>query len=93
MIIPAMAERGIDFVLQDLDCKVANDYAAQTTPHAFVIDAGGVLRYQGAVDDVTFRKRNPERFYVADALLALLDGRLPDVQETPAYGCSIIRHI
>jgi peroxiredoxin len=93
MINQAIHLRGIDFVLQDVGCKLADVYGAQTTPHAFVIDGAGVLRYQGAVDDVTFRKRNPERFYVEEALLALADDRLPAVQETNPYGCSIVRHI
>jgi hypothetical protein len=93
MINLLLQERGLDFVLMDEDCRVAEVCGAQTTPHAFILDQGGILRYQGAVDDVTFRKRIPERFYVAEALAALLEGRLPEVQETPAYGCSIVKHI
>jgi peroxiredoxin len=93
MITRAARARGLDFVLQDRDCSLADTYAAQTTPHVFVIDGAGVLRYQGAVDDVTFRKRNPQRFYIAEALSAIADGRLPEVQETPPYGCAIVRHI
>jgi len=93
VIDQARQRRGMDFVLQDLNCRVADVYAAQTTPHAFVIDRSGVLRYQGAVDDVTFRKRNPERFYVQEALSALMQGKLPAVPETPAYGCTIVRNI
>jgi peroxiredoxin len=93
IITQAIQQRGIDFVLLDVVCKLADAYAAQTTPHAFVIDGAGVLRYQGAVDDGTLRKRNPERFYVEEALLALAEGRLPTVQETNPYGCTIVRHI
>jgi peroxiredoxin len=89
----AIQSRGLDFVLQDENCAVADAYAAQTTPHVFVIDGTGVVRYQGAVDDVTFRKRNPERFYVMEALSALDDGHLPDVQETQPYGCTIVRFV
>ena len=93
MIDPVRQERGVDFVLMDENCRVANACGAQTTPHAFVLDQVGILRYRGAVDDVTFRKRIAERFYVAEALSALLDGRLPEVPETPAYGCSIVKYI
>ncbi len=92
MINQAVQTHGTGIVLLDVDCKVADTYAAQTTPHAFVGDKSGILRYQGAVDDVTFRKRSPERFYVEEALLALAQGGLPHVQQTTPYGCTIVRH-
>ena len=84
-------QRGIRFGLRDAGCVLADLWQAQTTPHAFVIDKPGVLRYQGAVDDVTFRKRTPARFYVEEAVEALLNGHLPDVQDTPPYGCTLVR--
>ena len=93
MITTAAQQRGIGIVLRDAECKIADTYEAQTTPHVFVSDTAGILRYQGAVDDVTFRKRIPERFYVEEALLALARGQLPALQETPSYGCTIVRHI
>ena len=86
----AMARR-LPLVLMDRDDAVADLYEAQTTPHVFVIDQGGVLRYRGAVDDLTFRLRKPTRFYLDEAVEALLDGRLPALAETPAYGCTIVR--
>lgn len=91
MINEAIRRRGLGFVLRDAGCKVADVWQAQATPHVFVIDQSGILRYQGAVDDITFRKRTPERFYVEEAVAALLDGRLPDTQETPPYGCTLVR--
>ena len=72
---------------------MADAWGAQTTPHVFVVDEAGVLRYQGAVDDVTFRQREPKRFYVKEAVDALLAGRLPEIASTPAYGCTIVREI
>lgn len=80
-------------VLIDAENSVANLYEAQTTPHAFVIDREGILRYRGAVDDITFRQRQATRFYLRDAVEALLEGRLPELNETPAYGCTIVREI
>ena len=74
-----------DFELPDL-------YGSLTTPHIFVIDREGKLRYQGAFDDVTFRQREPTRFYLKDALDALLAGRQPEPAQTTPYGCSIVRH-
>jgi hypothetical protein len=84
-------QRGLDSILLDAGGGVADLLQAQTTPHAFVIDQSGFLRYRGAVDDVTFRKRDPERFYVREAVAALLGGGLPEIQETPSYGCAIVR--
>ena len=84
--------RGLPTVLLDPDHAVADLYGAQTTPHVFVIDEQGILRYRGAVDDVTFRQRSPTRSYVREALEALRDGERPPAAETDAYGCSIVRH-
>jgi hypothetical protein len=64
---------------------------AQATPEFFLVDRDGILRYRGAFDDSTFRARTPSRFYLADALRALLGGRSPKPAETPAYGCAIER--
>jgi hypothetical protein len=59
----------------------------------FVVDRDGILRYRGAVDDITFRQRQATRFFLREAVEALLAGRQPDVGETPAYGCAIVREI
>jgi peroxiredoxin len=90
-IAEAARMRRLPLVLMDTDDAVADLYEAQTTPHVFVIDRDGVLRYRGAVDDVTFRLRRPTRFYLDEAVEALLDGRLPKLAETAAYGCTIVR--
>jgi peroxiredoxin len=87
------AARRLPNVLLDADCRVANLFEAQTTPHVFVIDREGILRYRGAVDDVTFRQRTPSRFFLDEAVESLLGGRLPAVTETPAYGCAIVREV
>lgn len=85
--------RRLPTVLIDTQHSIADLYEAVTTPHAFVVDREGILRYCGAVDDVTFRQRKATRFYLEEAVEALLDGRLPEVSETPAYGCTIVREI
>ena len=85
-------ERNLPLVLHDTQGKVADLYAAQTTPQLFLIDQSGILRYQGAYDDVTFRQRTPTRFYLRQAVQALLSGQMPDPAETPPYGCAIVRH-
>jgi peroxiredoxin len=78
-------------VLVDADQSVADLYGALTTPHVFVLDAAGVLRYAGAPDDVAFRQPAPTRHYLADAVQALLDGRNPDPDSTSPFGCALVR--
>ena len=85
--------RRLPTVLLDANCSVADLYEAQTTPHVYVIDRDGILRYRGAVDDMTFRKRIPTRFFLDEAVESLLEGHLPALTESPAYGCTIVREI
>jgi peroxiredoxin len=85
--------RRLPRVLIDAQCTIADLYEAQTTPHVFVIDRAGSLRYRGAVDDMTFRRPNPTRFFLEQAAGSLLNGNLPEVAETPAYGCTIVREV
>lgn len=89
----AAKARRLPNVLLDPEQAVADLYQAQTTPHAFVVDRDGILRFRGAVDDVTFRHRRATRFYLEEAVEALLEGRLPALGEAPAYGCTIVREI
>ena len=91
LINEAIHQRGLSLVLRDADGRLADLWQAQTTPHVFVIDPAGLLRYRGAVDDVTFRKRTPEHFHVEAAVEAILGGRRPKIQETPPCGCTIVR--
>ncbi len=81
----------LPLVLSDRGHVVADLYGAFTTPHAFVIDREGLLRYRGAVDDVGLGRRKPSRFYLDEAVEALLDGRLPALPETKPFGCAIVR--
>ena len=84
--------RGLPLVLHDAQGQVVELYEAQTTPHLFAIDSAGILRYQGAFDNVTFRQRQATQGFLHQAVEALLAGRLPEPAQTPLYGCSIIRY-
>jgi peroxiredoxin len=88
-IAAAARTRGLPLVLRG-NPQVREAYEAQTTPHLFVVDTDGILRYRGAFDDVTFRQRIPTKYYLREAVTAILEGRLPDPVETAAYGCAII---
>lgn len=84
-------ERGLEVVLLDTGHQLADRFGALTTPHCFVIDQEGMLRYRGAIDDTTFRQREPNRLYLKEAVDALLAGRQPEPADTPGYGCTIVR--
>lgn len=85
--------RKLKMVLLDSEQKVAQRYGALTTPHIFIIDHEGVLRYQGAFDDVTFRKREPTQNYAEEALKALTNRQAPNPAETPPYGCTVVYEV
>ena len=83
--------RQLPLMLHDPDHQVADLYRAVTTPHLYVIDAEGILRYQGAFNDVTFRQPEPTINYMYLAVDALRAGSSPDPAETLSYGCTIVR--
>jgi hypothetical protein len=89
----AARARRLPGVLLDAQRVVADLYEAQTTPHVFIIDRAGLLRYRGALDDAAFRQRTATRFFLEEAVQALLEGRDPPLSETPAFGCAIVREI
>ena len=93
MVVEAANGRHIPIVLVDSDQTVVDLYEAVATPHVFVLDPEGVLRYRGAVDNLTFRRGQATRLYLQEAVEALLEGRLPELSETPAYGCALVREI
>lgn len=93
VIRKAASERGLPLVLRDADHRIADAYGAVSTPQFFVIDPDGSLRYSGALDDVTFRKRTPSRAYLTEAVEAVLAGRDPEIHQTAAYGCALVRTV
>jgi alkyl hydroperoxide reductase subunit AhpC len=75
--------------LIDEDGKVGQKYKARCTPHMFVIDKKGVLRYQGAIDSVKSDKKEDiegATNYVAAALDELLADKVVSTKETKPYG-------
>lgn len=82
--------QGLDYpILQDPEGVVGRAYAARTTPHMFVIDAEGVLRYSGAIDDDVHGRAAAPTNHVEAAVGALLEGEAPPVAQTDPYGCSV----
>ncbi len=80
------------YTLLDASGELGKMFAAKTTPHMFVINAQGVLAYQGAIDS----KPSPNADDIADAtnyvtaaLAALAEGKTPAVTQTKPYGCGV----
>ncbi len=79
-------------VLLDESGTVGKTYGAKTTPHMFVIDKEGVLRYAGAIDNKPTPDKNDvatAENYVVAAVEAVLKGEQPTTQETKSYGCPV----
>ncbi len=79
-------------VLLDPDGTVGRLYAAQTTPHMYIINPDGVLIYQGAIDDKP--SADPadvatSKNYVRTALDEALAGSPITTPVTKSYGCSV----
>jgi thiol-disulfide isomerase/thioredoxin len=81
-------QAGIPFMITvDPGNRLTDMFDAKTTPHCYVIDKDGVLRYDGALDDDPRGKKEGETtHYVRDAIVALLDGRAVPVDTTKPYG-------
>jgi hypothetical protein len=85
-------------LLIDKGSKVAALYGAKTTPHMFVIDAKGVLVYEGAIDsDSTAKPMDLEKYkadptvekYAEAAIKDLRAGGKVTVASKDPYGCSV----
>lgn len=78
-------------ILVDLEREVVKIYQAKTTPQIFVIDAKGVLRYHGAIDNNPSGTRLPVDVtcYLRTAVQQLRAGQEVSPKTTRPYGCLI----
>ncbi len=79
-------------VLIDEDGAVGHLYGAEKTPHMYLIDAEGTLRYAGALDNAPIGEVDGEGEltpYFQDAIDQLSAGKAIELVETKAYGCSV----
>jgi thiol-disulfide isomerase/thioredoxin len=91
-VVETTKGRGIEHpILLDPDGKVAGQLGARTTPHVFVVDAKGVLRYTGHVDNRKKPGADGRIAYLQDALEALLRGEEVKITKTDPHGCTIKR--
>lgn len=82
-------ENGYPFpYLKDGDSSVARAYGARVTPHVFVIDGDGTLRYRGYIDD-SAKPAERKTTGLTDALNAMTNGRDIPNTVTREFGCAI----
>lgn len=74
--------------LKDGDSNIARAYGARVTPHVFVVDGSGIVRYRGYVDD-SAKPDERKTTGLTDALNAMMNGREVAKAETRAFGCTI----
>jgi hypothetical protein len=78
--------------LRDPDGTVGHAYNARTTPHMYVIDAKGVLVYQGGIDSIRSASKADiakATNYVSEALSAVKAGQPVPTSTSAPYGCSV----
>ncbi len=79
-------------MLLDPSGTVGRLYHAKTTPHLFVIDQDGVLRYMGGIDSIAstdvadIAVAEP---YLQEAVIAVVHGTAVANPVTRPYGCSV----
>ncbi len=87
-----LKEHGVQSTaLMDKSGKVGHMYNAKTTPHMYVIDSEGILRYQGAFDDdpdgeIPVKKKEN---YVVNAVRQIVNGEEVSPQKVKPWGCSV----
>jgi hypothetical protein len=67
-------------------------YGARTTPHMYIIDPQGILRYMGGIDSIRSTDRDDiakATQYVPQALAELKAGKPVSVPTSQPYGCSV----
>ena len=78
--------------LLDPSGVVGKAWGAKTTPHLYIVDGAGKLRYQGAIDDRPTADQadiKGARNHVTAALTELKAGKAVSVTDTKPYGCTV----
>lgn len=86
---------GVTFtLLKDPAGRVADQFRAERTPEAFVLDRNRRVRYWGRIDDqfgVGYARQEAKQNYVASAVDDLLAGRAVSMPHADSTGCHIGR--
>jgi peroxiredoxin len=78
--------------LLDPKGDVGKLYSAKTTPHMFVVNPGGVLIYDGAIDSKATTEQadiSTAKNYVSQALEESMAGKPVSTPTSRPYGCSV----
>ena len=70
----------------DSGSRLAKAFGAMVTPHVYLFDKNGDLRYRGAIDDGPKRVK---REYLVDAINSVSKGKSVKTKTTKTLGCSI----
>ena len=79
-------------VILDPEGSIGKLYGARTTPHMYVIDVDGMLRYMGGIDDRPTARHSDvagAKNFVRAALTDMRAGREVSTPIARAYGCSV----
>lgn len=79
-------------ILLDSSGKVGKAYDARVTPHMFIIDPSGTLRYNGAIDDKptpAASSLETAHNYIDAAMNSLMNGEEVEVKSNTPYGCGV----
>jgi hypothetical protein len=76
--------------LQDQDAKIADEFAALKTPHAFIVNGQGEIVYSGGVTN-SANALSSTKEYLREALLSVSKGENPNPREVRSLGCVIAR--
>lgn len=90
--LTAVRDAAPDHVLLDPEGTLGKMYGAKTTPHMYIVDEKGILKYMGAIDSI--RSTDPKDIpkatnYVTQAMAELAAGKEVSEPVTKAYGCSV----
>ena len=78
--------------LFDTDGSVGRAYGARTTPHMYVIDKDGTLRYAGGIDSIASADKSDiaaATQFVPQVLAELAAGKALTTDRSEPYGCSV----
>jgi peroxiredoxin len=88
----ALKGYGVDYpVLLDNDGKVGHAFGAKNTPHVFVIDGKGILRYAGAIDNNEKGDMTGDKYvnYAVNAVKQIQANETVSPDSTKPYGCTV----
>ena len=92
--LTAAREASPSHVLFDPTGRVGKMYNAKTTPHMYIVNKNGVLKYEGAIDDAggrgfMFKDLLKATNYIKKGLIELSTGNKVSTPVTKPYGCSV----